>query len=622
MGDPDWRVRKTAVEGLLSIGGPMVVGGLIQALSAQDNAGARNSAIEALVQIGKNAVDALLSIIETPDPDVRKFVVDILGDIRDGHAVPALISRLGDADENISVAAAEALGKIRDRRAVDALLACLTRYEGWLDYAAAEALGEIGDERALGPLLAALGRSSLREPVLEALGKIGNATTLGPLITSLGDPLRIVREVSIVAIAAICRKSGLADRQKIIAAVRGGLSGRAVDFLEEILVTSSGELQRAAISLLGWSGRESSIRKLLGLLKEEPLADPIVASLRHLDRSKAAFLLGYLDSDNALVRRAVAQVMGECGVSEAEEALIGLLDDENGHVRSTSAEALGRLRSRKAVPGLVRLLQDEYENVQEAAIGALAAIGDESVLDTLLKDFSSQEAYLRRNIANLLGHFSGQRARDALTFALKDEEPAVRKAVVHALGRAAGGKALRSLLLAVTDDDPEVRMLAADALGAIEAPEAHDALAHLLEDSDLWVRAAAARGLGAISKERAGKILTPYLGTAADIFLLAIVDVLGALKYPDALTSLMALTDHADPEVRKTVLAALSHFDGEAVSRSISARLSDPHWSVRKAAVEAVRRKKNAAVEVILAQIAENDPDITVRQSANEALGR
>ena len=54
MGDVDWRVRKTAVEALLSIGGESVIAGLIRALSAHDNAGARNSAIEALVQIGRS----------------------------------------------------------------------------------------------------------------------------------------------------------------------------------------------------------------------------------------------------------------------------------------------------------------------------------------------------------------------------------------------------------------------------------------------------------------------------------------------------------------------------------------------------------------------------------------
>ncbi len=133
MADTDWRVRKTAVEALVAIEGESVITGLIEALSAQDNAGARNSAIEALVQIGGPAVECPACRLDTPDPEVRKFVVDILGEIKDRRAVPALIARLEDADENIRVAAAEALGKIRDRRAVDALLVCLTRPDqGWL----------------------------------------------------------------------------------------------------------------------------------------------------------------------------------------------------------------------------------------------------------------------------------------------------------------------------------------------------------------------------------------------------------------------------------------------------------------------------------------------------------
>ncbi len=83
MGDKDWRVRKTAVEALVAIDGEGVIAGLIKALNAEDNAGARNSAIEALVQIGGPAVETLLPVLTTPDPDVRKFVVDILGDIKD-----------------------------------------------------------------------------------------------------------------------------------------------------------------------------------------------------------------------------------------------------------------------------------------------------------------------------------------------------------------------------------------------------------------------------------------------------------------------------------------------------------------------------------------------------------
>lgn len=621
MGDVDWRVRKTAVEAIVLIGGESAVTRLIQALSAHDNAGARNSAIEALVQIGGAAVGALLSSLGTTDPDVRKFIVDILGDLGDPRAVPALIARLEDSDENIRVASAEALGKIRDPRAVDALLACLTRSDQtWLDYAAAEALGAIGDERALGPLLTALGRSSLRQPVLEALGKIGNANTLGPLIVSLVDPLRIVREVSSVALAAIYRKSAPPEQQMIIQSVRAGMSDKAVDFLEEILVTSAGELQKATIALLGWAGRESSIRKLLSLLKEEELEEPLTQSLTHVDKSKAAFLLGYLSSDNALVRRTVTRVLGNIGSPEAEDALIPLLRDENGHVRSTTAAALGRLRSRKAIDPLLALLTDEYESVQETAIHALAAIGDESILDGLIQDFSSRDVFLRRNIALLLGELRTDKAADALAFALKDEEPEVRKAVVHAFGNMPAGKALKPFLLAITDDDPEVRMLAAEALGTMSAAEAFNALIPLLEDSDLWVRSAAARGLGRTGGETAGEILTARLKTATDIYLLALVETLGKLTFAAAREPLVGLTSHPDPEVRKTVLSALSGYSGESVQRAVMSRLSDPHWSVRKAAIEALKQKRDAATEAHLQKIADNDPDPTVRQAAKEAL--
>ncbi len=623
LGDTDWRVRKTAVEALVSMAGEGILRDLIQALSSHDNAGARNSAIEALILIGSAAVNPLLSSLDTPDSDVCKFIVDILGDIRDRRAVPSLIHRLDDPDENIRVAAAEALGKIKDRRAVDALLTCLGRSDrGWLDYAAAEALGEIGDERALEALIAALGRSSLREPVLESLGKIGNVKTVGPLISGLSDPLRIVREVSTIAITAIYRKSTPLERAELVQKVRGEAGPETINFVEEMLTTSGIGLQKACIMLLGWTGEESSIRKLLSLLKEEDMEEPVVLALNTLSREMLPVLLDYLKDDNALLRRAVARVLGATQGADAEGPLMQLLQDENGHVRSTAAEALGRQKSTKAIPSLLELLTDEYENVQEAAIRALAAIGDESVLDPLLKDFTSRDVPMRKNIALLLGSFSSGKAGDALAFALKDEESDVRKAVVHALGNFPPEKAHRPLMLAVTDDDPEVRMLAAEALGKAGTGGAADALISLLQDRDLWVRAAAARGLGRLNAERAGAVLAQHLDTASDIFLLAVIEVIGLLKPEQALEPLLKLSEHADSEVRKTVLTAVASYSWEKVRDSVIARLSDSHWSVRKAAIEIARRKRDAKAESLFERIADNDPDGAVRQAAKEALGK
>jgi HEAT repeat protein len=623
LGDTDWRVRKTAVEALVHIGGSGVTAQLIKTLSRHDNAGARNGAIEALVHIGTGAVDDLLPMLDDIDADVRKFIIDILGDIRDRRAVPGLIKALQDGDENVRVAAAEALGKIRDRRAVDALLACLQRTDqGWMDYAAAEALGEIGDERALGPLMTALGRVTLREPVLEALGKIGNEKTLEPLVTGLSDPLRIVREVSMAALLAIFRKSGEATRQTIVRAVCEGMSEESVALAEQMLGTTVGELQKACLAVLGWAGRGHSIPKLLALLTEEELEEPMAQALIAMPSDTGSQLIAYLADENALVRRTVARVLGESGRPEAEDPLIDLLGDENGHVRSMAAGALGRLRSRKAVAKLVGLLTDEYKSVQESAIQALAAIGDESVLDRLVKEYTMQNVPLRRNIAQLLGKFSTASAADALVFALKDEEADVRKAVVHALGNLPEGRSLRPLMLAVTDDDPEVRMLAAEALGRLSAPGVSEALISLLEDQDLWVRAAAARGLGRIGGEKAGQLLASYLDKASDIFLLALVEIMGKLRVGQAQAALLRLVDHDDAEVRKVVLTALGGYSWDAVRQAVVSRLSDQHWSVRKAAIEVVRQHRDAALDALLATMAAGDSDKTVRQAAMDALVR
>lgn len=623
--DRDWRVRKTAVEALVAIGGREVTSGLVQLLSAEDNAGARNSSIEALVQLGSQSVDALVPLLSVRDPDVRKFAVDVLGDIRDPDAVPQLISGLRDPDENVRVAAAEALGKIRDWRAVEPLVACLAASEqGWLDYAAAEALGEIGDERALAPLLGALSRNSLREPVLEALGKIGNVNTLAPLLSGLNDPLRIVREVSVVALTAIHRKSAPEDRKRIASVVHLALNDRSLSFLEELVDSAAGELRKAAVAVTGWSGRPAAAAKLMHLLREEEMDESVVQavvqSILALGSDGAALLLERLNDENILVRRTAAQVLGQLGIREAESGLLKLLGDENGHVRETAAEALGRIKSERAAREIIGLLEDEYESVQESAIKALAAIGNESVLDELLKDFTARDAGMRRNIVRLLGRISAERASDALAFALKDEEPSVRKAVITSLAAIRGPGTIRPLLLAVTDDDPEVRMLAAEALAKTDAPEAADALLPLLKDEDLWVRAAAARGLGKLGAARFGPVLAGYLARATDIFLLALVDVLGSAPVPAAFEPLLALSEHHDPEVRKAVLQALAVYEWDRARPTVLAHLLDSHWVVRKAAVELLRRRQEPSAVQALARLADDDPDPSVRLAAREAL--
>jgi HEAT repeat protein len=132
-------------------------------------------AAEALVGIGKPAVEPLIKALGDSDWKVREASAEALGRIGDKRAVEPLIKALGDSLGSVREAAAEALGRIGDKRAVEPLIKALGDSLGFVREASAEALGRIGDKRAVEPLIKALGDSEryVREAAAEALDKLG-----------------------------------------------------------------------------------------------------------------------------------------------------------------------------------------------------------------------------------------------------------------------------------------------------------------------------------------------------------------------------------------------------------------------------------------------------------------
>ena len=93
--DVSWRVRNTAKDILIEEH-PVdeFIGGLIRLLYIDDNAGARNSAIEALIRLNRKATPFLIEAFKTPNRDVRKFIIDVLGAYEDERSLPLMLMRL------------------------------------------------------------------------------------------------------------------------------------------------------------------------------------------------------------------------------------------------------------------------------------------------------------------------------------------------------------------------------------------------------------------------------------------------------------------------------------------------------------------------------------------------
>ena len=72
----------------------------------------RRSAAEALVKIGKPAVEPLITALKDKSYNVRRPAAEVLGMIGDSRAVEPLITALKDENEHVREYAAEALNRI------------------------------------------------------------------------------------------------------------------------------------------------------------------------------------------------------------------------------------------------------------------------------------------------------------------------------------------------------------------------------------------------------------------------------------------------------------------------------------------------------------------------------
>ncbi len=616
--DGDWRVRKTAIEILLEIKGKTVIDALIGALYREDNANARNSAIDALVSLGSEATNQLIEAYKNAGTDVRKFIIDIFGNTGDLKGVPLLLKALEDRNENIRASAVEHLGNIRGNVSViNALTEVLKNEDIWLAYPAANALGRIADARAVDALVSVLPLKALREPVIRSLGQIADVRSLSSIAPFLKDKSKTIREESVRAIGQFFLKG--IPGEKIVDGMKGVLGNKARDILLPHTKSNERGLKVAALLLLGLFKDRNAIAPLLEMSIEEDLQEPVIRNLAFIGKATPRSLVRFFSVNDAYQRRVICEVAGRVRADVFFKHLVVRLKDEDGHVRGKAAIALSHLNNPKAVAYIKPLLLDEYENIQEEAVNALSKLKKWLNIDEVIRGLSDKNITLKRNSALLLGLLREQSSIAALGTALRDSNLKVRKAVVEALGAVDGPTALKYLIQALTDESSEVRLIAAIAIGRTCLEEATEPLIILLLDADVRVRAAAAEGLGKIGNKKAIEPLLQLLSDESGFVKAAVIEALGNFKDKKVKNALLQLLNDRDAEIRSAAVESLANFDG--VAHDIIQLLKDKEWSVRKKAVDVLGKFFKDESYAYLKELASTDKDFQVREAAVRHLG-
>jgi HEAT repeat protein len=460
--------------------GISAVPALIDALR-DDDPRIRQAACTALGQIGNlAAVSELTKRLQDSVSDVRKAACTALGQIGDPSAVPALIACLNDWF--ISGAAANALVQI-GKPAVPALIETLTSPSNRVCIAACTALGEIGDPDAVPELIQCLEDAdwSVRSAACTALAQIGDAAAipalrvhaeimeearhalykLGGTSMSLQEAVRTLSEQNQWGV--LCR----ALTSNLVRAAIVQLGSIAVPALIDALHNDDPKIRQAACTALGHIGDTAAVPSLIQSLEDEDryVRSAACNALGQIgDPSAVPALIACLDQRE--ISEAAANALVQIG-KPAVPALIEALTSPSNPVRSAACTVLGKIRDTAAVPVLVQCLKDTYSDVRCAACRALGKIRDTAAVPALIEQLKDTNRDVRKAACTALGQVRDSSAVPALISALHDEDVDVRIAATDALVNI-GKAAIPALQEAITSGDPTIHKKVSGILNIIK----------------------------------------------------------------------------------------------------------------------------------------------------------
>ncbi len=589
LGDDSWRVRKAALDGLIGYHPhPRLVPTLVQGLQSSENAGLRNASAEALIKLGEVSVPDLLNQVASPDPDLRKFAIDILGDIRMQAAAPKIIDALADLDENVRAAAAEALGKIGGDTATKALWnIALNSPDLLLKLSALESLAVLEAPGDFDRLQDIYKNRFLSKPALSLLGCCPDPRAPLVLAAALTESAKSLRSAALQAL--MHRLRGMRqDEQQVLAEALQQRRANLLEALSEFLHSNETNLVRGAMKVLAMLGEPQVARSILEAVKGERLIDAAESALLALGPAALVNIAEALPWISEEARELAASVLAVRGDARAMRVLVGTLLRGEQRTREIAARVLARIGGEDIIDELIGSLAEAKDGasvlVEEVLRGMIArqpavvrkrlssvVAGAQRSLGAglrlfalvampedapMLQQYSKHEKpEVRAAAVSGLARLDAPEAHAALLLALSDEVPRVRELAAQGLKRFSDDEVLSGLLVAASDEDVQVATAATVSIGHFDAPAARAELSNLTRSERAPIVIAATRGLAVLDPERAFKLLPDLLG-------------------------------HADKEVVKEATRVVLPLKPLEASAHFEALLSSPYWDVRFVAVQ------------------------------------
>lgn len=631
LADESWRVRKEAIEALArSTPTPEIVDRLIPLMEPGQPLTLRNSVVEVLERMGPETAVLLVGYLGIEQADIRKFLVDILGNIADPGTVEPLLKLLGDPEENIRAAAAESLASIGDASVVDSLLAAVETADDWAIFSMIGALARLGDTRALPVFFDHLNNRILAKPAITGIGILGGAGDGVRLLSMLPGLSRGAVKAALPAVGDIYRRLMMAGEETAADSLTGAVAGNVdpglADFLaDQLAVTEQLDKKQQYIAALGLMGGRRAVQAILEQLDDDNLAPDVNLALVTIGRQDQDLVTELFADGNPMVRARAVLVAGRLDGPGMVERVSDMLGDDSGHVRKAAINSLVALAGSGIIPIIIPLLSDQYRDVALAAaqgVVEMAADDPAEVESVILDIYREAPVQVQAILLGVLGEIRATGHGDLALSAIGDEEPVLRAAAINSLKDTRSPEAVAAIIKSLTDESPEVRVQAATALEKLTPEGAMEPLMAALYDEDPWVRSAAVQAVAA-QPGADPAVLSDLLSEGDLMITTSVVDALGrmaAAGTEEALGTLEESYTTGSVEVRRSICRALSGVPGKRALDLLLRALGDEDPGIRGFAAHSLAGREEAGVRAMLEEVMEKDPDRNVRGAVRSIL--
>ncbi|MGM0576251.1 MAG: HEAT repeat domain-containing protein [Myxococcota bacterium] len=538
----------------------------------------RRAAIEALLELkDRSWKEALVEAVRSPRLDPEDEVLPLLGPLDTRQAVAVLDKGLSGEKVPNAAAWADALAEHGGELMVEAYEDALRSRNAEVRKAFAEKLPELPLEDAV-PLY----RGTLHDQPAEVQLRVIERVTDGAALEDRDFLERLLREkdpeVRLRAAAALARTGNPKGKSILVKAAKGddperrlvalraleGIASKDLfDVAKPIVMNPEARIEelRAAYAIYAAVGHPNLAkhlekRMLSTDIERRAAAVRVIGSIEGRDGLERLHRL--LGDGSRLVRKQAALAVGDLASPQSIGPLRRRLANETDpEVKLALIESLERIRTPEIVPVLQQFLYEPTEEVRLAVLDALEAVhhpSTEPLLDLLLSDRSPK---VRRGALLALLDLGPEGQLDTFQQSLTWIPPESLEPLVKEHGE----EMLPHLKLAVRSEREDLREAAADALVLLPERLQSDVYEDLVRKARRpAMRVAGIEGLVETRGKGARDLLVELTSKDEDLAVrVAAIHALGHVGGKDLAPRLFELTDDLHEEVRIAASASLLH---------------------------------------------------------------